>query len=126
MKKYAALGTIYILFIFMLTSCCGEKYAYEKTEFEATVVKCEKGEFHPNAEYLATANMYQAQQNYSMWTMYSNLANINGTYDYIVTINIDDNNYTVIREEQYNCGETITITKINTYDGKKMINTEYK
>lgn len=125
MKKYAALGTIYISLIFMLTSCV-EKYSYEKNEFEATVVKCEKGEFHPNDTYLATANMYQVQKNYQMWSVYSNLANINGTYEYIVTINIDDNNYTVIREEQYNSGETISVTKINTYDDTQLINTEYK
>lgn len=126
MKKYVALGIVAILFVFMLTGC-GEKYSYEKTEFEATVIQCEKGAFHPNASYLASANAYLAQENYGLWSMYLNLANANGTYDYNVTINIDENNYIVIREEQYEIGQSIIITKINTYDmDSQLVNTEYK
>lgn len=126
MKKYVTLGIVAILFVFMLTGC-GEKYSYEETEFETIVIQCEKGAFHPNASYLATANMYLAQGNYGLWSMYTSLANTNGTYDYNVTINIDGNNYTVIREDQYEIGQSITIIKINTYDmDSQLINTEYK
>ena len=126
MKKYVTLGIVAILFVFMLTGC-GEKYSYEKTEFETIVIQCEKGEFHPDESYLTTADIYLAHGNYTLWSMYTDWANANGTYDYNVTINIDENNYTVIREDQYEIGQSITIIKINTYNmDSQLINTEYK
>ena len=72
-------------------------------------------------------NMYLAQKNYGLWNMYTSLANSNGTYDYIVTANIDENYYTVIRENQYQIGQYITITEVNTYDmDSQLVKTEYK
>ena len=127
MKRFATLGIVSIfLFVIMLTGC-GEKYSYEETEFEAVVVQCEKATFHPDASYLSIANMYLAQKNYGLWNMYTSLANSNGTYDYIVTANIDENYYTVIRENQYQIGQYITITEVNTYDmDSQLVKTEYK
>lgn len=127
MKRFATLGIVSIfLFVVMLTGC-GEKYSYEETEFEAIVIQCEKGTFHPDASYLSIANMYLAQKNYGLWNMYTSLANSNGTYDYIVTANIDENYYTVIRENQYQIGQYITITEVNTYDmDSQLVKTEYK
>lgn len=126
MRKYTTLGILAILFVFMLTGC-GEKYSYEQTELEAVVIQCEEGTYNPDASYMAIANMYLAQQNYGMWSMYMSLANANGTYDYNVTIDIDGNNYTVVREEQYEVGQYITITMVNTYNmDLQLVNTEYK
>lgn len=126
MKRYVALGIVSILFVVMLTGC-GEKYSYEETEFEAIVIQCEKGTFHPDASYLSIANMYLAQKNSGLWSMYTSLANSNGTYDYNVTVNIDENNYTVVRENQYEIGQYITITEVNTYNmDSQLVKTEYK
>lgn len=126
MRKYTTLGILAILFVFMLTGC-GEKYSYEQTELEAVVIQCEEGTYNPDSSYMAIANMYLAQQNYRMWSMYMSLANANGTYDYNVTIDIDGNNYTVVREEQYEVGQYITITMVNTYNmDLQLVNTEYK
>lgn len=59
--------------------------------------------------------------------MYMSLANDNGTYDYNVTIDIEGNNYTVVRKEQYEVGQYITITMVNTYNKDlQLVNTEYK
>ena len=126
MKRYVALGIVSILLVFMLTGC-EEKYSYEETEFEAIVIQCEKGTFHPDASYLSIADMYLAQKNYGLWSTYNSLANANGTYDYNVTVNIDGNNYTVVRENQYEIGQYITITKVNTYNmASQLVKTEYK
>lgn len=126
MRKYVTLWILTILFVFMLTGC-GEKYSYEETELEAVVIQCQEGTYHLNASDIAIANMYLVQKNYGLWSMYMTLANTNGTYDYNVTINIDDNNYTVVREEQYEVGQYITITRVNTYNkDSQLINTEYK
>lgn len=117
MKKKMALVTVAILFVFMLVGC-KETPSYE--EIEAIVIQCEKGEFHPNEIYVSTANMYLAQENYELWSMYKSLADTNGTYDYNVTVSIDEGSYTatVVRKDQYEIGSTITIKRINT--------TEYK
>lgn len=56
MKKYVTLGIMAILFVFMLTGC-GEKYSYEETEFEAIVIQCKEGTYHPDASYIAIANI---------------------------------------------------------------------
>ncbi len=70
--------------------------------------------------------MYLAQQNYEQWNMYKNLAYANGKYDYQITISIDEENHTVIREEQYEIGQYITVIKVETYAGLQLVNTDYK
>lgn len=125
MKKYVTLGIITILFVFILTGC-GENYSYETTEIKTVVLQCEEGTYHPDESYLSIANMYFVQQNLNMWNIYRNLADDNGKYDYNVTINIDGNNYTVVREEQYEVGQYITITRINTYMDSQLVKTEYE
>ena len=126
MKKFATIGTIIVLFALILTGC-GEKYSYEQTELEAVVIKCEEGTYHPDESYMAIANMYLAQNNLGMWSMYMSLANTNGAYEYNVTIDIDGNNYTVIREEKYEVGQYITIVMVSTYNtDSQLIKTECK
>ena len=124
MKKFATLG---IIVLFALMTGCGKNYSYERTELEAVVIECEEGTYHPDASYMAIANMYLAQNNLGMWSTYMNLANTNGAYDYNVTIVIDGNNHTVIREQQYEIGQYITITMVNTYNqDKQLVNRECK
>ncbi len=125
MKKYMALGIMSLLFVFMLVGC-GKNYTYEETEFETVVIECEEGTYHQNASYLVMANTYLAQQNYGLWSTYVNLANATGKYDYKITISIDEDNYTVIREDQYEVGQYVTVIKVNTYLDSQLIKTEYK
>lgn len=125
MKKYAVLSIIILCFAFILSGCT-KSYSYEENTFEEIVTKCEKGTYHPDASYRALANMYLAQKKMGMWSMYMNLANSNGTYDYQITINVDGNNYTIIRKDPYDVGAFITITEIKTYQNAKLVKTEYK
>lgn len=133
MKRYVTLGNVSTLFVLMLLVIVpiliisfGEKYSYEETEFEAIVIQCEEGTLNPDASFLSIANMYLAQQNYGMWNTYNSLAYSNGTYDYNVTVNIDGNNYTVVRENPYEIGQYITITEVKTYMDSQLVKTEYK
>lgn len=126
MRKRATVGILVILFVFMLTGC-GEQYSYEQTELEAVVTQCEEGTYHPDASYMALANAYLAQKRYGLWSMYMSLANDNGTYDYNVTVEIDGNLYTVVREEQYEVGQYITITRVCTYNAdSQLVDMQYK
>lgn len=126
MRKFATIGIIIVLFAIILTNC-REKYSYEQTELEAVVIGCEEGTYHLDASYVAIANMYLAHENYGMWNMYLSLANTNGAYDYNVTIDIGGKNYTVIRKQQYEVGQYITVTMVNTYNmDSQLVNTECK
>ena len=126
MRKYITLGIFAILFLFMLTGCEPE-YSYEQTELEAVVIQCEKGTYNPDAEYLALAEMYMVQNNAYMSMSCMDLANQNGTWDYNVTVDIDGDNYTVVREKSYEVGQNITITVINTYNrDMQLVNIEYR
>ena len=126
MKRFATLLIASGLFVFSLSGC-GEKYSYEETQLEAVVTECTEGSFHPNAAYMATANSYLAQQNYGMYSTYMALANSNGNYDYNITVTLNNESYTVVRDEKFDVGTTITITKVDTYgENSEYIETNYK
>jgi len=69
----------------MLTGCCNE--VVEKETVKGTVQSFYTTE-SPNPTYQATANMYLAQQNLPMWSMYLSLANANPVYHYHTTFEI--------------------------------------
>ena len=126
MKNYRTLGIIIsVLLVFILTGC-GENYSYEETKIQANVIQCEEGTFHPDTSYQSIANMYRTQDNLSMWSLYEGLANANGKYDYNVLVDIEGNSYIVVRSEQYEVGQTITITKLETYKDSELVKIEYK
>ena len=55
------------------------------------------------------------------------LARENGQYDYNITINIDGQDYVVVRFASYEPGESISVTRVDTYDdNNSLIKTEYK
>lgn len=125
MRKYVTLGIFVILFVFILTGC--EENSYKETEIQTAVIQCEEGTYHPNASYEAIARMYFSQGKYAMSNVYKNLAKANGKYDYDIAISIEGKKYTVVRSEQYEVGQTISVTKVETYDkDSKLIKTEYK
>jgi hypothetical protein len=119
--------TFVILLFALISTGCGEKYSYEQIESKAIVMGCEKGTYHPNEYYESIAYMYLAQGDYSTWCLYMSLAETNGTYDYKILINFKGNNHIVIREEQYEAGQEITVTIVNTYNAdSQLVKTEVK
>ncbi len=112
-KFYIAL---LILVVITFTAGCSE--SYEKTEIEVQVTKCEIGSYHKNVAYQNTASMYLMKKDYSMYNLYSQLANSNGYYDYFITFVLDDGTErTVIRSKAYGVGETIKIT-VHEYEDR--------
>lgn len=125
MKKIATLIIASGLFVGLLTSC-GNSYTYEESELTAVVTDCQQGDFHPDAAYMATASSYLAQQNYGMYNMYMALAETNGKYDYNVTITINDESYTVVRDDIVSVGTEIHVTMVKKFDENELIETSYK
>jgi hypothetical protein len=126
MKRFATLLIASSLFVCTLSGC-RETYSYEETQLEATVTECTEGNFHPDAAYMATANAYLAQQNYGLYSTYLALANNNGKYDYNITVTLNNESYTVVRDEKVDVGTTITITKVDTYgENSEYIKTTYQ
>ncbi len=126
MKRLTALVILALLFVLMLTGC-GKKYIYEQTELHGIVVQCEQGTFHRDAHYASLANMYLAQKNYGLWSMYLSLSNSHGTYDYNVTCEIEGDIHTVVRKNSYEIGAAITIYEVKTYDmDSQLVDTEYR
>lgn len=128
MKKNTSIVILVCLFAAILIGCEKEQYTYSQTEFDADVVSCEESTFHPNTTYITLANMYLGQNNYALWSMYMTLANATGQYDYNVTVDIDGNNYTVIRSQQYQIGQKVRVIKIETYkiNSDQLISISYK
>ncbi len=126
MKRYATMLIASGLFVCTLSGC-GKTYSYEETQLEAVVTECTEGNFHPDAAYMATANAYLTQQNYGLYSTYMALANNNGKYDYNITVKLDNESYTVVRDNKYDVGTSITITKVDTYsENSEYIETKYK
>lgn len=124
MRKRLTLGFLVFLFVFTLTGC--GKTSYQETEVTTSVIECEKGSFHQDSSYLSIAYMYLAQEDYSLYYFYSNLANANGHYDYEITVTIEGKKHKVTRLEPYDVGQSILITKKDSYRNSKLIQTEYK
>ena len=130
MKKLT-LGVLVLLFVFLLVGCEStnhpeSEFRYTESEVKGIVIQCKEHAFHPDETFSATANLYLSQGDYTLWNMYMNMANANGTYDYNVTIDINGETHFVIRQEEYKVGELITVTKVDTYQHSNLIKTEYK
>lgn len=124
MKKKVAEILMLVLLVFCLTAC-GSTYS-QQTEIEATVIKCEEGDFFPDQKYMTLAYASIAKDNMAMYAKYIKLAEENGTYDYKVTINIDGAEYIVTRQDIYEVGDTLSVTKTDIYSDSEIIRTEYE
>lgn len=124
MKKYTLVLAIAILFVLVLSGCTVA--TVEETEIEATVVSCEQGQFHPHATYTAMAVKCLKEKKATLYAYYSQLAEENGTYDYVVTFEIDGQSYSVTRNEEYAPGDTFEVTRVITRQGEEILKTEYK
>ncbi len=114
---------VIISMLFCLTACTN--YTYESKKIETTVVSCEQGSFVLASEYVSIANVYLAQQKTAMYTMYMNLARSNGHYNYNITITIDGENHVVVRSEDYEPGDIITVTARYGYADGELVSIEY-
>ena len=112
--------------IFAFTGCdVLPEVTHETTEIQTTVIACNDGELRMNAAYLSTANIYLAQGNTAMFSMYYNMAITYGKTIYTVTIHLDGNDHKIEREEKYTSGQTITVTKKCTFEDGRLVETKY-
>lgn len=123
MRKTIVAILVITSIILGLTACTN--YTYERKELETTVISCEQGSFILASEYVSIANMYLAQKKTAMYSMYMSLARTNGHYNYNITISVDGENYIVVRSEEYNPGDTITVTARYGYADGELVNIEY-
>lgn len=123
MKKIFYSFTICIFLLAL--SGCGKSIALNtKTSYiYPEVVSCEE-HFYLNYSYESLARKYA--DNYYLHHYYTELAIQNGYYEYYITVIIDEKNYKFIREEQANVGDTIEVTKIETFYNLELIDVEYK
>ena len=124
MKKTTLVITLAIISIFLLVGCT--TYSYESTEIETNVIKCEKGIFLPDEEYLAMANVCLAYKKAEMYEYYKKLANEHGNYTYNITISIDGTEYVIVRPEEYEVGSVITVVAKSRYANNKVVYVEYE
>lgn len=115
-----------LLCIFTVAGCDDPAMRYEETQITTTVISCDDGVLRLNAVYLSTANMYLAQKNTAMYSMYYSMAITHGKTIFTVKINIDGEEHKIEREEKFEAGQQITVTKKLAYKGDELIRTEYK
>lgn len=124
MKKHVTLGIIAILFVLMLTGC--STYSYEETSIQTTVVQCGEGTFKPDPYYSQKALEAQMNLDLNAYSLNLTMANTLGSYEYPITVSLGEINFTVVRSEQYEVGQTITITEVKTFKDSELIKIEYK
>lgn len=125
MKKFIALGLIVLLFVFVATGCAVAEV--KETKCEAIVVDCIKGNFIKNPTYTSLATAALMKKDFSKAALYNNLAQSTGWYEYEVTVSAEGNEIVLNLRNEYKVGETITITRVDTYvDGMLTETTYYK
>lgn len=124
MKNVINVIILVTLAAILLTGCTVA--TVEEEEITVTVAECVEGEFHPHASYQAMAVAALKKKSMTLYNYYTNLANENGSYDYVVSFQIDGATYSVTRSEQYVKGEEISVTQVITRDGDTILSTEYR
>ena len=122
MKKYIAIILV-MSFAILLTGCTS--YSYEEYDVICEVKACDEGTFVPNAAYIALATKSLVDGDITKWSMYSNLANATGKYEYNVTVIIEGKEYIVTRNEFYEVGAEIIINKKCSYADGTLIEIQY-
>lgn len=124
-KNIVTLGIIVLLFVFVATGCAVAEV--KETKCEATVVECVEGNFIKNPTYTSLATAALLKKDYSKAALYNNLAQSTGWYEYEVTVNVEGKEIVLDLRNEYEVGETITITRVDTYvDGELTETTYYK
>lgn len=126
MKKYSFVIIITLLFVALLSGCT--VVTTQENQIDVTVVNCKQGQFHPHTVYEAMAIKCLESKQATLYAYYSNLAKENGTYDYLVSFEVDGQLFTVTRNEEFKSGDTMTVTKIITRESssEKILTTEYR
>lgn len=124
-KNFIALGLIVLLFVFVATGCAVAEV--KESVCEAVVVDCNEGNFIENPTYTSLAAAAFMKKDLSKAVLYNNLAQSTGWYEYKVTVSVEGNEIVLNLRSEYEVGETITITRVDTYvDGKLAETTYYK
>ena len=113
-----------LLCVFVLTGC--EEMTTTETVYETTVIACERGTFRPNQAYQTMATKALAENDFTKYNYYKNLANALGKYDHHITVEIEGETITFIRTESYEVGQTISVKKVDYYSNGKYEKTEYR
>lgn len=124
MKKLFMLVAV-VLMVVTLTACA-EPVTTNRTEIDAVVVKCEEGKFVPNPMYVTLATKAMASGDPTKYMLYNSLAKSTGTQKYDIIVKIGEETFVVERDQEYEVGITITILQVDTYQGEKLITTEYE
>lgn len=114
MKKTFCMFLVAMLFALTLTGC--SKNTTEEVVLEATVMSCEMGTFHEDSSFSGVATMHLVNGDLLNYTIYSTLADATGYYDYNITVDIDGEYQTITRDNTYEVGSKIYVTKTMTYD----------
>ena len=122
MKKYISIFMAFALIV-ILAGC--SNYTYEENEIICKVLKCEEGEFIPNATYTVLATKALADGDATKWVLYNNLAKSTGKYEYKVTVNIEGKEYILTRDEPFKEGDEIVVKQKSSYCDGKLIETLY-
>lgn len=119
MKKFF-ITILAIICIFMFSGCQSNT-TVETRNVEVVVVKCEKGIFMPNEEYLAQANISLAFKKPEAYAYFKQLADQHGSYQYNVTVQFEGEEYTVSRMEAFETGCIIPVTATFIYSGEELL-----
>ena len=124
MRKTFILVTL-ILFILTLTACT-DPIIENRTEIEIEVISYKEGDFVPNPSYVVLATKALASGDATKYLLYNSLAKSTGTQQYIITVDIGGETYEVVRNENFEKGDMITIIQVDTYQGEELITTKYE
>lgn len=124
MKKNILSATLIILVIAMLTGCTVA--IVDENKISVTVTSCTENEFHPHTAYQAMALAALEKQSATLYKYYSKLAQAHGTYDYIITFEVDGVTYSVLRNESYEVGSEIMVTQVVTRTSDTIHEIEYR
>lgn len=122
------IGIIVVLGILGIILCIknASRYTEEEEYIMATVIKCERGEFHQDQYYQNLATTYLIQKNYALYTVYTMQAEEEGKYDYHITAEAGGMRYVVVRDEPSRMGMTVSIRRVETYKDGELVETRYE
>ena len=123
-KNIFSIIILFTLIAMFFTGCTF--VTVEEEEFIVMVTDCIQGEFHPDANYQVLATAALKKGSMTLYNYYNKLAQENGTYDYVISFNIDNVTHTVTRSTASQPGSSILVTKVITKDGNEILSTEYR
>lgn len=122
-KNFVALGIIVLVFVMLMTGCA--TISTTETKCQATVVACKKGNFVKNNTYTVLASKALMDKDFSKYALYNGLAQSTGWYEYEVTFDVEGEEVVLTLRNEYEVGETTTITRVDTFTDGELTGTRY-